>query len=407
VVAGVAGALLPAFGWLPAIGAERVGPHVWRDLATTPGVARGLALALATGLVATALSALAALLIVAAWRGTRVFRLIERALSPLLATPHAAAAFGLAFLLAPSGWLARALSPWATGWDAPPDWLFPNDPWGLALTLGLIAKETPFLLLMTLSALSQVDAGRAVLVGRAAGHGRVGAFMAGVLPRIWPQLRLPALAVLAYSVSVVDMAMILGPTTPPTLSVQVLRWSGDPDLALRLRAGAGAALLLLATLAAAGLWLLGERLVAALGRRWLESGLRLRGDGVARAAGLGLAGLISGAVFAGLAAMAVWSVAGFWSFPDALPAGWSARAWTRAADGLDAAAAAIIESILQVAPEGIATSKTSILECAGMVVDDRRARELARDHAAKRLTDEAVEGLMSFIEKRPARFEGR
>ena len=72
------------------------------------------------------------------------------------------------------------------------------------------------------------------------------------------------------------------------------------------------------------------------------------------------------------------------------------------AGGLDEAAAPIIESILQVAPDGIATSKTSILECAGMVVDDRRARELARDHAGKRLTDEAVEGLMSFIEKRPA-----
>ena len=70
--------------------------------------------------------------------------------------------------------------------------------------------------------------------------------------------------------------------------------------------------------------------------------------------------------------------------------------------GLDEAAAPIIDSILQVAPGGIAASKASILECAGMIVDDRRARELARDHAGKRMTDEAVEGLMSFIEKRPA-----
>lgn len=70
--------------------------------------------------------------------------------------------------------------------------------------------------------------------------------------------------------------------------------------------------------------------------------------------------------------------------------------------GLDEAAEPIIDSILQVAPEGIAESKKSILECAGMIVDDRRARELARDHAGKRMTDEAIEGLMSFIEKRPA-----
>ena len=67
--------------------------------------------------------------------------------------------------------------------------------------------------------------------------------------------------------------------------------------------------------------------------------------------------------------------------------------------GLDEAAAPIIDSILQVAPDGIATSKQSILECAGMVVDDTWARSLARDHAGKRMTPE---GLMSFIEKRPA-----
>jgi len=69
---------------------------------------------------------------------------------------------------------------------------------------------------------------------------------------------------------------------------------------------------------------------------------------------------------------------------------------------LDATADPIIDTILQVAPGGIAASKLSILECASMVVDDRRARELARDHAGKRMTPEAVEGLMSFIEKRPA-----
>lgn len=69
--------------------------------------------------------------------------------------------------------------------------------------------------------------------------------------------------------------------------------------------------------------------------------------------------------------------------------------------GLDAAAEPIIDAILQVAPGGIATSKQSILECAGITVDDTWARALARDHAGKRMTPEAIEGLMSFIEKRP------
>lgn len=68
--------------------------------------------------------------------------------------------------------------------------------------------------------------------------------------------------------------------------------------------------------------------------------------------------------------------------------------------GLDKAAAPIVEGMLMSAPDAITTSKRSILECAGLVVDDARAAELARVHCDKRMTDEAREGLSSFIEKR-------
>ncbi len=68
--------------------------------------------------------------------------------------------------------------------------------------------------------------------------------------------------------------------------------------------------------------------------------------------------------------------------------------------GLDEAAAPIIDGVLMSAPDAIATSKRSILECAGALVDDAHAAELSRVHAAKRLTPEAQEGLDSFIEKR-------
>ena len=42
-------------------------------------------------------------------------------LAPILSTPHSAIAIGLAFLIAPSGWIVRAFSPWLTGWTLPPD----------------------------------------------------------------------------------------------------------------------------------------------------------------------------------------------------------------------------------------------------------------------------------------------
>ncbi len=67
---------------------------------------------------------------------------------------------------------------------------------------------------------------------------------------------------------------------------------------------------------------------------------------------------------------------------------------------LDETAAPLIDQLLDCPPNALAESKASILECAGLIVDDARAADLAEPHARKRLTDEATEGLNSFIEKR-------
>ncbi|MCX7646717.1 MAG: ABC transporter permease, partial [Rhodobacteraceae bacterium] len=272
VAAGLAFTLLPAFGWLPALGGHGLSLAPFRDLAAQPGLAASVRLSLVTGLLATAASLAVTVLVLAGWQGTRAFRAVERALSPLLSVPHAAAAFGLAFLIAPSGWIARALSPWATGWERPPDLLLVQDPAGLALTLGLVVKEVPFLLLMALAALPQAHAAERLALARALGYGRVTGWLKAVFPAVYAQIRLPVCAVLAFSVSVVDMALILGPSTPPTLAVQTLRWMNDPDLALRFRAAAAATAQLALVLAALGLWRAGEIAAARLGARWATAG---------------------------------------------------------------------------------------------------------------------------------------
>jgi putative thiamine transport system permease protein len=339
VLAGTLGVLLPAFGWFPPLGGTALSLVPWRDLLTWPGLTAALRLTVTTALLSTGLSLACALLIVAAWQGTAAFRLIERALSPLLSVPHAAAAFGLAFLIAPSGWVMRWLSPWATGLERPPDVLMVGDPWGLSLVAGLVIKETPFLLLMILAALPQVEARRGLLLARALGHGRVTAWFKVVLPQVYPQIRLPVLAVLAYSASAVDVAAILGPVAPPPLAVQITAWTNDPDLARRFTAAAAATLLLALTLALVTLWLAAERAVAVPGRRWVEGGGRGGPQMPWRVAGLGAAVLTASAVFAGLAGLAVWSVAGLWRFPDALPQGFQGAVWQRALPAIADAAA--------------------------------------------------------------------
>jgi len=336
VAAGLIGTIGPAFGYLPALGGDRIGLSAWRALLAEPGLARSAALSLATGLAATAISLALVVLMAAGLHGSRAFTLVRRLLSPLLAVPHAAAAFGLAFLIAPSGWIARVLSPWATGWQTPPDLLIVNDPDGMALVAGLVAKETPFLMLMLLAALPQVDADRSRLLALSLGYGPFTGWLKVVLPRVYAQIRLPVFAVLAYAVSVVDVALILGPSTPAPLAVRLIAWMRSPDLTQWFMASAGAVLLLGIAVAAFAVWRALEAAAGSFGRAAIAGGRRKRGEPLLAALGIAAAILATLPVLLGLAGLAVWSVAGPWPFPDALPARLDTSVWAGALNGLGA-----------------------------------------------------------------------
>ena len=180
---------------------------------------------------------------------------MRRILSPLLSVPHVAVAIGLVFAIAPSGLVFRLLSSFVVGFRQPPDVLIIHDSLGLALIAGLVVKEVPFLFLMCLAALPQTGHRQSLAAAASLGYAPATAWLKTVLPRLYPQLRLPVLAVLAYSISVVDVAIVLGPTTPPTLPVMVLKWMNDPVLGMRFLASAGAILILVVTLAAVLAWL--------------------------------------------------------------------------------------------------------------------------------------------------------
>lgn len=316
-----------AFGILPALGFDAWSLEPWHALAALPGFASGLRLTLITGLGATLLSLLLATGFCAAVHARMRPSSGARMLTPFLATPHAAMAVGLAFVLAPSGWIARAFAG-PFGWTTPPDIATVNDGWGLALMLGLMAKEVPFLLLVILSGLSQIPVARHMAAGRSLGYGRGIVWIKIIMPQVWPLIRLPVWVVLAYALSVVDMAIILGPSNPPTLAVAVTRWYGAPDVSMILPASAGALLQAGIVVLAVGLFWLGERAVRRMGRWWLrrggrglsaEPGLWAASAGVM--AVLGLAGL-------GMVSLLVWSLAWRWSFPQLLPESWSWQSWT-------------------------------------------------------------------------------
>lgn len=343
VAAGLIGTLLPAFGYLPALGGTSVSLAAFQALFETPGIWVSLRLSLATGFCASVGALAIVVFFTAAFEGTGLFRLMQRLLSPILAIPHAAAAFGFAFLIAPSGWIFRLLSPWATGFDRPPDLLIIHDTAGIAMTLGLMAKEVPFLFLMVLAALPQTESVRSRHIAASFGYRPVAAWLKTVLPRLYPQIRLPFFAVIAYATSVVDVALILGPTTPAPLAVRLTGWMNDPDLQLRFVAAAGALLQLAASLAAIAFCILIEHLAAGLGRRWLEAGGRGFADKPAAAlSGATMAGIAATLGF-GLLTIALWSVAGRWTFPNGLPSQLTLDVW---AANISGAAAAITTTAL-------------------------------------------------------------
>lgn len=329
--AGLLGTLAPAFGVFPALGETRLSLDPWRDLLGQPGFGTSLRLTLTTGFLATALSLLFACGF-AALASTRpgVARL-ERTLAPLLATPHVAVAIGLAFLIASSGFFARVVSPWLTGWERPPALAIVRDPAGLSYVAGLAIKETAFLVLMILAAQGQARAAQALAAARALGYSPLVAWAKVVLPAVYRQIRLPVYAVLAFSLSNVEMALVLAPGTPPPLAVLAMRWFTSYDLSLYPAAAAAATLQLLVVIAGIGVWRIAEIAGKRLHRAWCARGARRGLAGPALALG-GAGAIASGVlVLAAIAVMALWSIAEGWRYPDALPPAVSLRTWSRAA----------------------------------------------------------------------------
>ena len=339
VALGLGFLLLTAFGYLPALGGTSLGLNAFHTALVYPGLPRAVLASLVSGSCATIIATALSLALVAVLNpfgradgGT----VLQRGALALIAMPHAALALGLAFLLAPSGWLLRVMA-LPFGFDRPPDFFLIGDPLGLSLALALVIKETPFLIAVALAALKRIEVEHHLQAAIGLGYAPHLAWVKIALPRLYRQIRLPVFAVLAYGLSVVDMSLILGPSAPPTLSVLILRWINDPDLARRFPAAAAAVLQITLVGVAFGLWRLGELGFVAWLRPWLSSGNR-DWTGVEKRIGRAMlwlgAGLPALLGIIAILGMALWSIAEVWRFPAILPQSYSLAAWSRAAISL-------------------------------------------------------------------------
>ncbi|TMO05275.1 ABC transporter permease subunit [Pseudoalteromonas sp. S558] len=323
VLGGLISVLLPAFGYAPVLEQTTFSLQGFNALWQTPGLTQMVTLSVATGLISTLLAFIITLMILAAFFNSPWLNRIQRLLSPILVIPHAAAAIAVGFLIAPSGMISRLASPWLSGWELAPNGMFPHDSFGISIILGLTLKELPFLLLMALGVLAQPELGKKLRqqhkVALNLGYCPMTAFFKVILPSLYPLLRLPLLAVLAYASASVEMPLILGPNTPPTLAVAIMHWFNDVDLNLRIKASAGALLQLAVTGGLLALWLGAEKAVRVLFSDSLTNGVREYGGFYWQKITVVLTALVISFILLSLIGLVMWSVAGFWRFPDAIP----------------------------------------------------------------------------------------
>lgn len=208
--------LLPAGGLMLA---PAFSPDGWQALLTDPQVPQALAATLISTLIATLGSLFIALVGVAAlWPGKAWQRLSTR-LPCLLAIPHVAFATSALLLFAEGGEFYRLCTLCSPQLDR----------YGVGLGVTLAIKESAFVLWAIYAVLPEERLAQKMVVLRTMGYGRVQGLCWLVLPAIAPALGGVMLAVAAWSLSVVDVAMILGPGNPPTLAVLAWQWLTQGD----------------------------------------------------------------------------------------------------------------------------------------------------------------------------------
>jgi len=295
---------------------------VWQALINDTQFSQALLSTLSSAIGSTLLALLSAIFITIWLYPSRAWMLTQRQLPLFLAFPHIAFAIGIAFLIAPSGWLARGLAS-LLEWSSPPQWVSLRDPYAISLTLTLAIKETWFMLWILSTLLGEQAISRQITLANSLGYSRRQIWFSALLPQLLPRLAWPLVAVLAYSLSVVDMAIILGPSTPPTLAILSWQWLTDPNEAVQAK-GSAAALFLIA--------LLGLLIILGRSSWWLikhlyrnPSGIRHTGKPFKARTLTGTALFIPG--WLALAILTLWSVSGGWFFPDVWPSSLSLNNW--------------------------------------------------------------------------------
>jgi putative thiamine transport system permease protein len=186
------------------------------------GLFASVSMTLFTALFSTLISLYIAFWVYSQYHMSRGWQSLEKYLAPMLSMPHLAVAMGLVFLFSDGSFIF-------TEGGLPRKSL-------LTLILAIVIKEVPFFLLIFTAIGRQLPIQQWLLQSRALGYAKASGWWFLVFPAVLKQSRLALLAATAYTLSVVDISLLVGPNIPELFAVSLYRWqssfsSGNQELA--------------------------------------------------------------------------------------------------------------------------------------------------------------------------------
>jgi len=260
-VGGVGNALAQSLGWQPYLPGSALSLQAYTSVWSDPAVRASLLITLRISVLSTALAtvlAVAAALLLRRLGRARVA--VTAVFQTTLAAPHLIGALCMLLLLSQGGLLSRlthAVGLTATSADFS---AVTQDAFGVAIIAEYVWKETPFLTILALAALSrgadELDAAARVL-----GAGRWRRLRHVTLPLLAPSLAGGSILVFAFAAGSYEVPYLLGRPYPATLPVVALQLYSDTDLTARPQAMAVAVVVAAVTgLAVSGYLLVASRL---------------------------------------------------------------------------------------------------------------------------------------------------
>ncbi len=303
--------------------------NIWRDFFSEPQVSKSIFLTFKIASIATLLSVLSTFLIGGFFYNSRVYVKLEKKILPfLLSIPHSTFAIGLIFLISPSGFFFRIINLFFN-WEAPPQVITYQDPGGYALIASLCIREIPFLLFVVFAALSQIKTRLTSLTASTMGYSAFTIWTKIIWPQIYQRIKLPIFIVLAYSLSPIDLSIIIGPNNPPNLIILILEWFQEPDLYYKKIASSATIFILFILLVQILLWWVIEKITAWLFKRVKTNGRRGKKNKSLEFLIFSFMAIIFFSMFFSFLLNFVWSFAKRWPFPEIFPNSFTLQYWER------------------------------------------------------------------------------